>query len=113
MLLVIIIVVLVSFKGYPIDAKLALADKVLSESFSNWVFSNLHAYYHYFLFGEPNNFEITRSLYAKRTPFPFNFYYPSSYQKEAYDIVQILANFDIDDKIESHGGDAVSKINKF
>lgn len=60
------------------------------------------------MFGEPNNFEITRSFYAKRTPFPLNFYYPSSYQKEAYDIVYTMGGFDIDDKLELHGGDYVS-----
>ncbi|TMW52356.1 hypothetical protein DOY81_002523 [Sarcophaga bullata] len=89
-------------EGYPVDVKLKLHEKHLSESFSNWVFMNLHAYYHYFMFSEPNNFEIVRSFYAKRTPFPFNFYYPSSYQKEAHDIVLTLGGFDIDDKLDLH-----------
>ena len=60
------------------------------------------------MFGEPNNFEIVRSFYAKRTPFPFNFYYPSSYQKEAHDIVLTLGGFDIDDKLDLHEIDNVS-----
>ncbi|KAM7363141.1 metaxin-1 homolog [Cochliomyia hominivorax] len=99
-------------EGYAIDAKLKLKDKHLSEAFSSWVFTKLHAYYHYFVFGEPNNFEITRSYYAKRTPFPLNFYYPSSYQKDAYDIVYTMGGFDIDDKLELHEGDYLTSTAK-
>lgn len=84
----------------------------MSTAYANWVFTNLHAYYHYFLFGEPHNFDTTtRGLYAKRTPFPFNFYYPSSYQREACDVVQVMAGFDVNDKLDKHEGDYVSAFN--
>ncbi|KAH8242803.1 hypothetical protein KR032_002258 [Drosophila birchii] len=93
-------------EGYPIDAHLSTKQKHLSSAYANWVFTNLHAYYHYFLYGEPNNFDsTTRSLYAKRTPFPFNFYYPSTYQREACDVVQVMAGFDVNDKTSKHEGD--------
>ncbi|XP_037953386.1 metaxin-1 homolog isoform X2 [Teleopsis dalmanni] len=94
-------------EGFRIDAFLSGKEKQLSQAYANWVFSNLHAFYHYFMFGEPNNFDVVRSLYAKRTPFPFNFYYPSTYQKEANDIINVLANFDIYDKIEKHGNESL------
>ncbi|KAH8358693.1 hypothetical protein KR093_001724, partial [Drosophila rubida] len=93
-------------EGYPVDAKLSTKQKHLSATYANWVFTQLHAYYHYFLYGEPNNYETTtRGLYAKRTPFPFNFYYPSTYQREACDVVQVLGGFDINDKLEKHESD--------
>ncbi|EDW96674.1 metaxin-1 homolog isoform X1 [Drosophila yakuba] len=93
-------------EGYPIDAHLSTKQKHLSTAYANWVFTNLHAYYHYFLYGEPHNFDTTtRGLYAKRTPFPFNFYYPSSYQREACDVVQVMAGFDVNDKLDKHEGD--------
>lgn len=98
------------FQGYPVDAHLNTKQKHLSITYSNWVFTQLHAYYHYYLYGEPNNYDTTtRGLYAKRTPFPFNFYYPSTYQREACDVVQVLGGFDINDKLEKHEGDYVSE----
>ncbi|EDW81000.1 uncharacterized protein Dwil_GK11255 [Drosophila willistoni] len=90
-------------EGYPIDVRLNAKQKHLSTTYADWVFTHLHAYYHYFLFGEPNNYDtVTRGLYAKRTPFPFNFYYPATYQREALDVVQVLGGFDINDKIDKH-----------
>lgn len=53
---------------------------------------------------------MTRALYAKRTQFPFNFYYPSTYQKAAHDIISVMGGFDIDDKLEDHDVDYVSMI---
>ncbi|XP_013111396.1 metaxin-1 homolog [Stomoxys calcitrans] len=95
-------------EGYPIDHELRLKDRHLSECFANWVFTNLHVYYHYYLYGEPNNFDVTRALYAKRTPFPFNFYYPSTYQKDAHDIISVMGGFDLDDKLEHHNVDYIT-----
>lgn len=80
----------------------------LSAALTQWVFTNLHAYYFYFMFGEPNNFQVTRELYARRLWFPFNCYYPSKYQKEAEEVVQVLAGFDINDKLITHQSDYVS-----
>lgn len=54
------------------------------------------------MFGEPSNFEKTRALYAKRTPFPFNFYYPSQYHKDAEEVMNVFGGFDIYDKLENH-----------
>uniref|UniRef100_D3TQU2 Translocase of outer mitochondrial membrane complex subunit TOM37 n=1 Tax=Glossina morsitans morsitans TaxID=37546 RepID=D3TQU2_GLOMM len=100
-------------ENYAIDAKLPEKAKCLSQTFTAWVFSNLNAYYYYYLYGDANNYEITRSLYAKRTPFPFNFYYPSSYQKEAQDIILVMGGFDINDKLEAHDSDyLISKAKK-
>lgn len=95
-------------QGYAVDKNLQPKSKHLSTAYANWVFTRLHAYYNYYLFGEPNNYEVTRTLYAKRTPFPFNFHYPATYQKRAYDIVMAMANFDLYDKIDKHEGDYVS-----
>ncbi|XP_036341850.1 metaxin-1 homolog [Rhagoletis pomonella] len=92
-------------EGYPVDAHLQEEQKLLSPAYANWVFTNLHSYYHYFMYGEPNNFDTTRSLYAKRTTFPFNFFYPSSYQREACDIVMVMGGFDPRDKLENHDRD--------
>lgn len=97
-------------QGYPVDVHLQEEHKLLSPSYTNWVFTNLHPYYHYFMYGEPNNFDTTRSLYAKRTTFPFNFFYPSSYQREACDIVIVMGGFDPRDKLENHDSDFVSVI---
>ncbi|XP_067624071.1 metaxin-1 homolog [Eurosta solidaginis] len=89
-------------EGYPIDGSLEANHKLLSTAYTNWVFTNLHPYYYYFMYGEPNNFDTTRSLYAKRTLFPFNFFYPSSYQREACDILIVMGGFDPRDKLENH-----------
>ncbi|XP_058986527.1 metaxin-1 homolog [Musca domestica] len=89
-------------EGYAINHELRQKDRHLSECFANWVFTKLHVYHNYYLYGEPNNFDITRALYAKRTPFPFNFYYPSTYQKDAHDVISVMGGFDIDDKLENH-----------
>ncbi|XP_055850133.1 metaxin-1 homolog [Episyrphus balteatus] len=92
-------------EGYPVDANLTPKQKFLSVAHTNYVFNNLHAYFNYFMFGEANNIDCTRALYAKRTPFPFNFYYPGKYHKEAHNIVSILGGFDLNDKVDVHETD--------
>lgn len=82
-----------------------LRDDSNSDALTNYVFQMLHPYHYYFLFGEPTNYETARALYAKRIPFPFNFYYPSQYHKEAKDIVEVFGGFDINDKIQNHDSD--------
>jgi metaxin len=52
--------------------------------------------------GQPQNLDETRTLYAKRIPFPFNFYYPRKYVLKVNELTQTLANFSIDDPIENH-----------
>lgn len=54
------------------------------------------------LWGDPQNADETRILYAKRTPFPFNFTFPQKYIARASEVVQIVANFSINDKLEHH-----------
>lgn len=41
-------------------------------------------------------------MYAKRTPFPFNFIYPQKYIKQASEFLKIVANFAIEDKLIHH-----------
>ncbi|XP_055326652.1 metaxin-1 homolog [Sitodiplosis mosellana] len=59
-------------------------------------------YFRYVLFGDPNNADTTRILYAKRTPFPFNFVYPQKYIKQTSEFLKIVANFSIEDKLIHH-----------
>lgn len=64
--------------------------------------SQLMPYFHYVLFGDPRNTDTTRTLYAKRLPFPFNFVYPHRYIKQTSELLKIVGNFSIDDKLEHH-----------
>lgn len=56
----------------------------------------------YQLFGNAQNLDSTRVLYATRLPFPFNFYYPSKYVKKTEEITQTVANFSLQDPIDIH-----------
>jgi len=94
-------------EGFSVDSGLKQSEKLSTQAWIEWVFINLHAYYNYFMFGEPNNFEIVHSLYAKRTAFPFSFYYPGTYRKKAYNVIQIFGNFNIYDKVENHQTDEI------
>lgn len=53
----------------------------------------------YQLFG-PQNVDETRALYALRTTFPFNFYYPGTYIKRASEVCQAMANFSLDEPLD-------------
>lgn len=48
------------------------------------------------------NVDDVRSLYAKRIGFPYNFIYPQKYIKQTQELLQIVAGFSIDDKIQNH-----------
>lgn len=48
------------------------------------------------------NVDAVRSLYAKRIGFPYNFIYPQKYTKQTQELLQIVAGFSIDDKIQNH-----------
>jgi metaxin len=63
---------------------------------------NLYPFFMYQLFGNPQNIDETRTLYALRTPFPFNFYYPSRYVKKTNEVCQAVANFSLEDPIDMH-----------
>lgn len=56
----------------------------------------------YQLFGNPQNLDETRALYAARIPFPFNFYYPSKYVRKTEEVCQAVANFSLQDPIDLH-----------
>lgn len=56
----------------------------------------------YQLFGNPQNIDDSRSIYALRTPFPFNFYYPRKYVSKTEEICQSLANFSLEDPTDAH-----------
>lgn len=63
---------------------------------------NLYPCFMYQLWGSPQNVDDTRSLYAKRTPFPFNFYYPGTYIRKTNEITQTVAGFSLEDPLDSH-----------
>lgn len=63
---------------------------------------HLGPYCEYLLWGDPVNVDVTRTLYAKRTPFPFNFTHPQKYMKRAEDFLHIFGAFSINDKLEHH-----------
>lgn len=63
---------------------------------------NLHRCLQYYLWGDPQTSDNIRMLYAKRTPFPFNFYYPQKYATQVNCEMQLLEQFSIDDKLEDH-----------
>lgn len=67
----------------------------------------------YILWGDPKNQEDTRMMYAKRTPFPFNFYYPKQYLKRADLLFNTLAGFISEDKFEEHRTDEVNSLLQF
>lgn len=64
--------------------------------------SQFMPYFYYVLWGDPRNSDTTRMLYAKRLPFPFNFVYPHRYIKQTSELLKIVSNFSIDDKLEHH-----------
>lgn len=59
-------------------------------------------YFSYVLWGDPRNSDTTRILYAKRISFPFNFVYPQKYIKQSSELLKIVSNFSIDDKLDRH-----------
>ncbi|XP_070490960.1 metaxin-1 homolog [Chironomus tepperi] len=82
--------------GYVLDA----SEK--NEACLSFIRQNLYPYFMYTLFGSPQNLDETRALYATRTPFPFNFYYPSKYVRKTDEVCQALANFSLEDPIDHH-----------
>lgn len=62
----------------------------------------------YILWGDPLNVDAMRTLYARRTSFPFNFIHPQKYMKMAEDFLETFSNFNIKDKIEFHNNTEVT-----
>ena len=65
----------------------------------------------YQMWGNPQNIDTIRSLYAKRIPFPFNFYYPSKYIMKTNQVCETVASFSLEDPIENHETTDVMSIN--
>jgi metaxin len=82
--------------GYTLDS----SEK--NEAYLSYISQNLYPYFMYQLFGNPQNIDDTRALYALRTPFPFNFYYPSKYQRRTEQVCQTVANFSLEEPITNH-----------
>lgn len=77
-------------------------EKFISTSYMCHFESQFMPYFYYVLWGDPRNTDATRMLYAKRLPFPFNFVYPHRYIKQTSELLKIVSNFSIDDKLEHH-----------
>lgn len=77
-------------------------DEYRNESYICYLNEQLGPYCEYVLWGDPANVDATRTLYAKRTPFPFNFSHPQKYMKRAQDLLQIYGAFNITEKLEHH-----------
>ena len=83
-------------EGYTIDE----SDK--TEACLNYIKQNLYPFFMYQLFGNPQNLDVSRALLANRTPFPFNFFYPSRYVKKTEEVCQTVAGFSLEDVIDAH-----------
>lgn len=68
----------------------------------SYLSENLYPFFMYQLWGNPQNVDDTRSIYAQRTTFPFNFYYPGKYIAKTSEVCQVKANFSVDDPIDQH-----------
>lgn len=75
---------------------------ITSDPQLSYLYENLYPYFMYQLFGNPQNIDETRTLYALRTPFPFNFYCPSKYVRKTDEICQNVAGFSLEDPIDQH-----------
>jgi len=60
--------------------------------------------YPYFLYNQwcPQNIDHSRTLYAVRIPFPFNFITPKHYYRKAERMIQSLCNFSLEDNVQKH-----------
>lgn len=67
-----------------------------------YLHENLYPFFMYNLFGNPQNTDEIRALYATRTPFPFNFYSPGKYFRKTDEICKQIGNFSTEDKIDQH-----------
>lgn len=75
---------------------------ITSDAQISYLSENLHPFFMYQLFGNPQNIDETRALYALRTSFPFNFYYPGKYIRKTDEVCQTVAGFSLEDPIDQH-----------
>lgn len=78
-----------------------------SDAYSQLLSDQLHPALQYQLWGEPAAADQTRLMYAKRTPFPFSFWYPQAYIRRTDRLMQALEQFRLDDKLTEHNTDAM------
>lgn len=83
-------------EGFTID------ESEKSEACLNYIKQNLYPFFMYQLFGNPQNLDVSRALLANRTPFPFNFYYPSKLVRKTEEVCQATAGFSLEDSIDAH-----------
>lgn len=81
--------------------------KNLSEAYTFLLRDHLEPCVQYYLWGDPQNAEQTRLMYAKRTPFPYSFYYPQKYIKATDMLMTTLKHFSTEDKLENHDTQSV------
>ena len=75
---------------------------ITSDPQLSYLSENLYPFFMYQLFGNPQNVDETRALYASRTSFPFNFYYPGRYISKTSELCQAMANFSLEEPINQH-----------
>lgn len=75
---------------------------ITSDPQLSYLYENLYPYFMYQLFGNPQNVDETRALYALRTSFPFNFYYPGKYISKTSEVCQAMGNFSLEEPIDQH-----------
>ncbi|CAO1422097.1 unnamed protein product [Diamesa hyperborea] len=73
-----------------------------NDAYISYLRDNLYPFFMYQMWGNPQNIDTIRSLYAKRIPFPFNFYYPSKYIMKTNQVCETVASFSLEDPIENH-----------
>lgn len=74
----------------------------LSPAYNSLMQDNLYPCCQYYLWGDSQNIDKTRNLYAQQIRFPFNFYYPSKYVTQVDKLMQIKENFSLEDNLENH-----------
>ncbi|XP_055544613.1 metaxin-1 homolog [Wyeomyia smithii] len=89
-------------KGFDANAQLEDQSYIVINGCIQYVVENLSPFFLYSLWGDPQNLDTSRTLYAKRIPIPFNFYCPRKYLLKTNEITQTLAGFALDDSVELH-----------
>lgn len=79
----------------------------LATAYIQYFYENLYPCFQYILWGDPVNGDASRTLYAKRCPFPFNFTHPAKYTAHTDELLKIFGNFSINDKLETHNSSEV------
>lgn len=83
------------------DYVVAKSDGAFDDSYVTVLRQNLLPY---FLYNQwcPQNLDISRSLYANRIPFPFNFVSPKQYWRKTDRMIKHLYGFSLEDPVDRH-----------